>query len=240
MSTKSTSKSEPTYKSVWDTLSKVDCSEHTQEKNGLTFLSWAWAWGIMMEHYPDASYSFSSPVRDEKGTVEVWCTVKIGSLERRMWLPVMDYKNNAIISPDYRKISDTRMRCLTKCLAMYGLGHYIYAGEDIPTKDEAPKEVKKEAPKPKKKAEPAPKKEAGRYQLPEHNIPDEEAASNTVNFMCDTVDEFHSDSMESLAGFWKDNKQLIDLLDGSFPAQYERLKAHFTHTKKQLLEGDAS
>ena len=149
MSTKSTSKSEPTYKSVWETLSKVDCSEHTQEKNGLTFLSWAWAWGIMMEHYPDASYSFSSPLRDEMGSVEVWCTVKIGNLERRMWLPVMDYKNNAIKNPDYRKISDTRMRCLTKCLAMYGLGHYIYAGEDIPAKDEAPKEDKPKEDEPK-------------------------------------------------------------------------------------------
>ena len=239
MSTKSTSKSEPTYKSVWEALSKVDCSEHTQEKNGLTFLSWAWAWGIMMEHYPDASYSFSSPLRDEMGSVEVWCTVKIGNLERRMWLPVMDYKNNAIKNPDYRKISDTRMRCLTKCLAMYGLGHYIYAGEDIPAKDEAPKEVKKEAPKAKEKAEPVSKQEAEPVSTPEHNIPDEESAKNMVSFMCDTVDEFHADSMESLAGFWKENKQLIDLLDGSFPDQYQRLKAHFTHTKQKLI-GDAA
>ncbi len=51
---------------------------------------------------------------------------------RPMWLPVMDHKNNAIQNPDQRKISDTRMRALTKCLALFGLGHYIYAGEDLP------------------------------------------------------------------------------------------------------------
>ena len=240
MSTRNTSKSEDTYKSVWDTLSAVDCSEYVEKKNGLSFLSWAWAWGILMAYYPKATYSFSPPIRDEFGTVEVWCTVKIGDLERRMWLPVMDYKNNAIKNPDYRKISDTRMRCLTKCLAMFGLGHYIYAGEDIPSKSEEPAE---QAP-PKAAEKPAAKKEPAKKEKPietsEHNIPDAESAENTVNFMCDTVDQFHADSMESLAGFWKENKQLIDLLDASFPEQYQRLKAHFTHTKQQLLEGDAS
>ena len=54
-----------------------------------------------------------------------------------MWLPVMDYKNKAIVTPDTRAVSDTRMRCLTKCLAMYGLGHYIYAGEDLPPSSDA-------------------------------------------------------------------------------------------------------
>jgi len=221
-------------------LSAVDCSDHVEKKNGLSFLSWAWAWGIMMEHYPEASYSFSSPIRDEFGTVEVWCTIKIGPLERRMWLPVMDYKNNAIKNPDYRKISDTRMRCLTKCLAMFGLGHYIYAGEDIPSKSEEPAEQAQPKADKKPEAKKAPKKEEKPIETSEHNIPDAESAESTVNFMCDTVDQFHSDSMESLAGFWKENKQLIDLLDASFPEQYQRLKAHFTHTKQQLLEGDAS
>ena len=244
MSTRNTSKFEDTYKSVWDTLSGVDCSEYVEKKNGLSFLSWAWAWGILMEYYPKATYSFSPPIRDEFGTVEVWCTVKIGDLERRMWLPVMDYKNNAIKNPDYRKISDTRMRCLTKCLAMFGLGHYIYAGEDIPSKSEEPAEQAppKAAEKPVEKpaAKKAPAKKEKPIETSEHSIPDAESAENTVNFMCDTVDQFHADSMESLAGFWKENKQLIDLLDASFPEQYQRLKAHFTHTKQQLLEGDAS
>jgi len=40
--------------SIWETLSKVDVSEHTEQKNGLTYLSWAWAWGKVKDHYPQA------------------------------------------------------------------------------------------------------------------------------------------------------------------------------------------
>ena len=49
-------KSKHTYASVWKTLSAIDCSEKAEKKNGLTYLSWAWAWGILMEHYPEATY----------------------------------------------------------------------------------------------------------------------------------------------------------------------------------------
>jgi hypothetical protein len=52
-----------------------------------------------------------------------------------MWLPVMNYKNEAIANPDARAISDTKMRCLVKAFAVLGLGHYIYAGEDLPSND---------------------------------------------------------------------------------------------------------
>ena len=55
----------------------------------------------------------------------------------------MDYKNTAIANPNSRQVSDTKMRCLVKCLAMFGLGHYIFAGEDLPRE-----EVKEETPKP--------------------------------------------------------------------------------------------
>ena len=89
-----------------------------------------------MANYPESEYDFLEPVVDESGSVEIWCmvTIKDGEqvLKRTMWLPVMDHKNNSIIKPSSRQISDTRMRCLTKCLAMFGLGHYIYAGEDLP------------------------------------------------------------------------------------------------------------
>jgi hypothetical protein len=46
-----------TYGTVWDELSQVDCSEHTEKKGKLTYLSWAWAWGVLMEHYPTATYA---------------------------------------------------------------------------------------------------------------------------------------------------------------------------------------
>jgi len=117
---------------IWNTLSAIDVGDKIKEKNGLKFLSWAWAWGVLMEHYPDSKYEFDDPVMLPDGSCEIWVTVSVNGLERRMFLPVMDYKNKSIINPNSRDISDTRMRCLTKCLAMFGLGHYIYAGEDIP------------------------------------------------------------------------------------------------------------
>ena len=123
-------------KQVWETLSAINVNSHIEKKGNLSYLSWAWAWDQLMAHYPDAMYEFDAPHFFADGSCEVWVTISITdgteSVFRRMWLPVMDNRNNAILNPDARKISDTRMRCLVKCLAMFGLGHYIYAGEDLP------------------------------------------------------------------------------------------------------------
>ena len=144
-----------------------------------------------MEHFPQATYEFLTEEFDDAGTCTVWCRVKIAdnyedirytTLERTMWLPVMDYKNKAIAHPDSRAISDTRMRCLTKCLAMYGLGHYIYAGEDLPPDRDPPSEPKPEK-NPAKKKEPAQKvtpikqeEVAEQAQPPENHIGSKEEA----------------------------------------------------------------
>ncbi len=122
-----------TYGEIWKTLSSVDVQDHTAERGNFTYLSWSWAWGVLMEQYPVAEYCFPQPTFFEDGTIEVHCRITIGTCAREMWLPVMDHKNNAIKTPDARKINDAKMRCLVKCIAMFGLGHYIYAGEDVPT-----------------------------------------------------------------------------------------------------------
>lgn len=123
-------------KEVWTTLASVDCSQHIEKKGNLSYLSWAWAWATLMDHYPESEYSFEAPVTLPDGTVEVWCAVVIRqgekALSRRMFLSVMDHRNAAIVNPSSRQIGDTRMRCMVKCLAMFGLGHYIYAGQDLP------------------------------------------------------------------------------------------------------------
>ena len=134
--------SKVTYKEVWDTLSKIDVSDKSEKKGGLTYLSWAWAWGKLMEHYPQATFQFTLHEKADgsmtdvleysDGSASVECVVRIDDLQRTMWLPVMDYKNSAIPNPNARAISDNKMRCLTKCIGMFGLGHYIYAGEDLP------------------------------------------------------------------------------------------------------------
>ena len=133
---------ETTYQKIWQTLSSVDCNEHTEKKGNLTYLRWAWAWGILMEHYPGATFEFADNETHADGSMTVHCTVTIGECQRSMWLPVMDYKNAAIKSPNARDISDNKMRCLTKTLALMGLGHYIYSGEDIPSSSKQPEKSK--------------------------------------------------------------------------------------------------
>jgi len=123
------------YKQVWDELSVIDVSKHIEKKGNLSYLSWAWAYGELMKYYPNNSYSFNYETFAD-GTMMVECMLVIQQGEetamRTMWLPVMDYKNRPIANPDAFAINTARMRCMVKCMAMFGLGHYIYAGEDLP------------------------------------------------------------------------------------------------------------
>ena len=144
---------ELTYQKIWDTLSSVNCNEYTKDKGNLTYLSWAWAWGILMEHYPRSTFEFADNETHDDGSMTVHCTVTIGECQRSMWLPVMDYKSAAVKSPNARDISDSKMRCLTKALGIFGLGHYIYANEDLPSSSKQPEKSKAE-PKPEPKPEP--------------------------------------------------------------------------------------
>ena len=121
---------------IWADLSAINVNEHVQKKGQLSYLSWTWAWSTLMAKYPEAYYVFEDH-RVHDGTVMVECVLTIHEGEevatRTMWLPVMDHRNKAIVDPSSRDISDARMRCLVKCMAMFGLGFYIYAGEDIPS-----------------------------------------------------------------------------------------------------------
>ena len=129
--------------SVWKNLSKIDVNEHTEAKEffqgnkkvSLTYLSWAWAWGTLKKECPDATYEILDDIIYPDSTVEVRVSVTVEGQTHMMWLPVMDNKNRSISGPTSKDISDARMRCLVKAIAMHGLGHYIYAGEDVPQSD---------------------------------------------------------------------------------------------------------
>ena len=138
---------------VWQTLAAIDLTAQKDQKGKLTYLSWAWAWGTLMNHFPDTSYEFNDRTFPD-GTMEINCTVTITegeeSVSRFMWLAVMDNYNKGISNPDATAINKSKMRCLTKCLGMFGLGHYIYAGEDLPDqgvviKDQEVKQIAKNA-----------------------------------------------------------------------------------------------
>jgi hypothetical protein len=157
--------------SVFETLSAINVNDKVEKKKDLTYLSWAWAWAEVKKAYPNASYSVMSDPRtdkpyfyDENLGYMVMTLVTIEGRTLEMWLPVMDGANQAMKSHSYEystrygvktvdaatmfDINKTLMRCLTKNLAMFGLGLYIYAGEDLPETSETPKVVapKKSAP----------------------------------------------------------------------------------------------
>lgn len=134
-------------KSIWETLSTIDCSEHIEKKGQFSYLAWTWAWAMVKENYPYSNYELEPDTIYPDGTMEVRVKVSISTqvavdsgnhslvfntLEHTMWLPVLDFKNKAIQNPNAFDINSARMRCLVKCLAMFGLGHYIYAGESLP------------------------------------------------------------------------------------------------------------
>jgi len=118
--------------STWAKLSQVDVSGHIEKKGSLSYLSWAFAWGALMEHCPDSVYQFQDNEIHADGSVTVHCTLTVEGVTREMWLPVMDNRNKSIMGPTSRDISDAKMRCLVKAIAMFGLGHFVFSGEDLP------------------------------------------------------------------------------------------------------------
>lgn len=117
---------------TYNELRKINVNEHTEKKGQLTYLSWAWAVDTLLQHDSSAVWEFPEP-KYFGDTVMVFCNVTAFGKTMKMQLPVMDNRNNAISNPDARKISDATMRCLAKCIACFGIGLYIYAGEDLPT-----------------------------------------------------------------------------------------------------------
>jgi hypothetical protein len=115
----------------FNTLRKINVSENIEKKGNLSYLSWTYAVDTLLQQDPQATWEFPEP-KVWNDTVMVFCNVTAFGKTMRMQLPVMDNRNNAIKSPDTRKISDATMRCLAKCIATFGIGLYIYAGEDLP------------------------------------------------------------------------------------------------------------
>lgn len=141
-----------TKKSVFETLNAINCNEHVEKKNGLSYLSWSWAWAELKKVYPDSYYTV---YENENGWnyftdgktawVKTGVTVVDGDykLEHIEYLPIMDFRNKSISIEALQstEINKAVQRSLTKAIARHGLGLYIYAGEDLP--EEASEELKK-------------------------------------------------------------------------------------------------
>ena len=211
--------SKENFNEIWDTLSHVDVTGHVEKKGGLSYLSWAWAWGVLMDNYPNPH-----PVAGDldvltypDGSCSVECIVTIRGCERLMWLPVMDYKNNSIKNPSSRQISDAKMRCLTKALSLFGLGHFLYAGED--TAPERPEDKGKEEPK---SATAKPSKKTAKKE-----------SGIAVSYEVFAQD---CESMKDLRSWWVTNKEELETLESNQPDHYKAVLDVFTERKKALKE----
>ena len=135
--------------SVFETLNAVNVNGHTEKKNGLTYLSWAWAWGELLKRYPDSTYTVYENAQGwNYHTDGKTCWVKTGvtveGKEYIEFLPVMDFKNRSIPAEAVTSfdVNKAIQRSLTKAVARHGLGLYIYAGEDLPEEESAKEEPK--------------------------------------------------------------------------------------------------
>lgn len=120
-------------------LNDINVNDKTEKKNGLTYLSWAWAWGEVKKLFPDATYTIYENkdgwnYHTDGKTCWVKTGVTVNGLEHIEYLPVMDYKNRSIPADAVTSfdVNKAIQRSLTKAVARHGLGLYIYAGEDLP------------------------------------------------------------------------------------------------------------
>jgi hypothetical protein len=125
-------------------LNAINVNGKTEKKNGLTYLSWAWAWGEVKKLHPDAVYTiYENELGWNYHTDGKTCWVKTGvtinGIEHIEYLPVMDFCNASIHVDKVTSfdVNKAIQRSLTKAVARHGLGLYIYAGEDLP-EDETP------------------------------------------------------------------------------------------------------
>ena len=97
---------------VFKKLREINVTGHVEQKNGLNYLSWAWAWDEVMKVYPEAIYEIerfdNKPyLYDEHTGYMVFTRMNIGNIEREMWLPVMDSNNKAMLDHKYTyKVKD--------------------------------------------------------------------------------------------------------------------------------------
>lgn len=133
-------------KNYFEILNSINVNDKTEKKNGLTYLSWAWAWGEVKKIFPTATYKIYETTNPQGYVCNYFtdgktCWVKTGviinEIEHIEELPVMDYKNKSIPLDAVNSfdVNKAIQRSLTKAVARHGLGLYIYAGEDLPEEE---------------------------------------------------------------------------------------------------------
>ena len=202
---------------------RTNVNEHVEKKNGLSYLSWAWAWAEVLKVDNQAWFEVHEWWMDEGGTVPcmylkdqtamVKVSVYVNEIKRTCVLPVMDHRNKAIENPNAFQVNTAIMRCLAKAIAMHGLGLYIYAGEDLPMEEEV-KEEKVE-----------------KKEIPQQDKNDLTLfADGLLAYLNIAKDE------KGLKSYWKSNQTNIDKLKASMPDLYEIVLEKFKQAREAFKE----
>jgi len=244
-------------------LLKVNVNDHTEKKQGLTYLSWAWAWAEALKADPAATFEVKMndgvPYIVIEDTAMVFVTVTMFGKPLTCFLPVMNGANKPITfsgrevqtrnGPVIEKIDSFNvntalMRCLTKCLALHGLALYVYAGEDLPQDDEkAAPSIRAEATttmgeltrqEDKPKYEKILTKTAKKVQVMEGWDNSNESRKLFTEGMIEYTSTCNS--VADLNSYWKSNELQLDSLKTTHPPLYEEILNCFKALKQKLSE----
>jgi hypothetical protein len=214
-------------------LLKINVNDHTEKKNGLTYLSWAWAWAEALKADPTANFEVKHfdyggntvPFMSMNMTAMVWVTVTMFGKPMTCFLPVMDHRNKPIMEPDSFQINTAIMRCMVKGLALHGLGLYIYAGEDLPDDGQSGQ------------AEPVIVKVVTPTATADLEVNTGNADAN-VELFAEGMMTYtnHCTDVKGLNSYWKSNQTQLDSLKVSRPDLYDQIRNRFAEIKKQLSE----
>ena len=243
-------------------LLELNVQDHVEKKNGLSYLSWAWAWAEALKADPTAKFHVDTfqradattvPYMDINGTAMVWVRTTLFGKEMTCFLPVMDHRNKPIPDPDAFQVNTAIMRCMTKCLALHGLGLNLYAGEDLPMVDSDPKKTadkpveKPAAPKAEKPAEPPAQTKPpaniegkpGRWQLKVTTKPDA-TSTDFINIVAEALvlcleqAKSQADVME----IFKVNKVVFEKVRALNDGSYKDMLEAFTAKKNSFITTD--
>jgi hypothetical protein len=119
---------------TFNELRLINVNEHTEKKGKFTYLSWTWAVDTLLQNDPSATWTFGDPVYFNE-SIMVFCTVTAMGKSMTCQMPVLNNTNKAIPNPNAMDVNTAMMRCLVKTISLFGIGLYIYAGEDLPEEE---------------------------------------------------------------------------------------------------------
>ncbi|MCG2214651.1 DUF1071 domain-containing protein [Staphylococcus epidermidis] len=139
----------PNFADKFRELNSRDVNAHVEKKQNLNYLSWAYVQQELTKEdptyeekviefpYPDSNNeNFFVPYLKTNEGYMVCVELTVFGVTKREWLPVLDYRNKPVAIGSSTAIFDINKatkRCMVKCAAKFGLGNYLYLGEEVPS-----------------------------------------------------------------------------------------------------------